>query len=90
MINARPHLNGSSCKDFADAYGAINAAEEAIQDAMRELSMNVFHGRNYQHIGRETTAHLEAQQADLTHMEDMRSMIRQLSRLRADIEEAIK
>ena len=50
MINARPNLNGNSAKDFADAASQLNAMLDLVEDALKCVQSNVFHGRNYQTI----------------------------------------
>ena len=47
MINARINANGNDRKDFVQAYMALTAVDEAIQNAMSVLATNVLHGRNY-------------------------------------------
>ena len=57
-MNARPHRNGNQHSDFVDAYKALTAALDALNDASGLISQNVTHGRNYQHL-----AGSDAQQA---------------------------
>ena len=47
MINARINANGNDRKDFGEAYMALIAVDEAVQNAMSVLATNVLHGRNY-------------------------------------------
>jgi hypothetical protein len=55
-LNARPHRNGNQHSDFVDAYKALTAAIDAVNEANSLIRCNVTHGRNYQH-------HADAQQA---------------------------
>lgn len=49
-IDARINANGNDRKDFVQAYMALTAVNEAINNAMSLLATNVLHGRNYPHI----------------------------------------
>jgi hypothetical protein len=57
-LNARPHSNGNQRSDFVDAYKALTAALDAVNEAHSLIRANVIHGRNYQHL-----AGSDAQQA---------------------------
>ena len=50
-LNARPHSNGNLRIDFLDAYKALTAALDAVNEAHSLIRCNVTHGRNYQHLG---------------------------------------
>lgn len=49
-LNARPHRNGNQRSDFLDAYKALTAALDAVNEAHSLIRCNVTHGRNYQHL----------------------------------------
>jgi hypothetical protein len=50
MINARPHRNGSTPDHFKSASRDLMTAGAALLEAHRSLVLDVFHGRNYQHL----------------------------------------
>ena len=50
MLSARPQMNGNEAGDFRKAARTLIDAQDALEDAIRFVSMNVTHGRNYQHL----------------------------------------
>lgn len=69
MVNARPNLNGNTPKDFEDAANQLEEAIDAVEQALRTISGNILHGRNYQHIP-------DSEKNRDARMADSRTMVR--------------
>jgi hypothetical protein len=53
-LNARPHINGNSEADFFAAAIAFDKVFSTLEEALSKVRANVTHGRNYQHLDRDT------------------------------------
>ena len=49
-INARPHINGNTARDFADAAIALSDALSDVHHALYRINADVLNSRNYQHL----------------------------------------
>lgn len=87
-INARPQLNGNTVEDFTAAFYALTAAEKAVAEAIQSLTLNVFHGRNYQHLPVDLS--WQANTIDRAEVEKLRTSLRQIAALKLDIVAAIQ
>lgn len=49
-INARPHINGNTARDFADAAIALSDALSDVHEALGRIRSEIMNSRNYQHL----------------------------------------
>jgi hypothetical protein len=82
-MNAKAHINGNSPRDFVLAQEKLADAINQMQDALRTVRVDLFHGRNYQHLPEE--ARFDARQEDLLHFDTARRGLLQLEVFYAEL-----
>jgi hypothetical protein len=86
-MHARPNINGNTRADFERAHNNLTVAYVALSTALKDLRMDVLHGRNYQHLPPdEARAHLEE---DLCTLTPLVVAMKQIERIQNDMVPAI-
>lgn len=85
FLNARPNRNGNTRSHFRQAFVDLEAAKQAMEQAIRTLSMNVVHGRNYQTVENADAA----RKTDLAKVQKLSDALSDINDLQAGLIEAI-